>query len=65
MLADWYRQQRRKEALEKGREEGRAEVREIWLEWLRNWEAWDQRRTDARREGKEVTEPRPLAPDET
>ena len=63
MLADWYRKQRRKEAFEKGRAEGfaegRAEGDEIWLEWLKRWEEWHQRRTDAVLGRAPFTEPRP------
>ena len=79
MLADWYRKQGRKEAFEKGRAEGFAEGRaeafekgraegraagdEIWLEWLKRWEEWDQRRTDAVLGRAHFTEPRPSPPE--
>ena len=78
MLAAWYKKQIVKEAYEKGRAEGfaegraegyaegfaegRAQENEIWLEWLKRWEEWDQRRTDARKEGALFTEPRPEPP---
>lgn len=62
MLADWARKQWRREEREKGRVEGRALEREAWQNWSERLEAWEQRRTEAEREGRAFTEPRPAPP---
>ena len=64
MLAAWYKKQMEAKAREQGREEGRSEVKEMWLEWLKRWEEWDQRRADAKKEGAPFAEPRPDSPGE-
>ena len=64
MLADWARRQWRKEEREKGRVEGRALEREAWQDWRRKLEAWEQRKADAEREGRDFTELRPAPPSE-
>ena len=48
MLAERYLKSR----YDKGKEEGREEVQQLWL-------AWNQRREEALREGREFTEPPP------
>ena len=48
MLAERYLRSR----YAKGREEGREEVQQLW-------QAWNQRREEALREGREFTEPPP------
>ena len=55
MLADWARKQWRREEREKGRVEGRALEREAWQDWRRKLEAWEQRKADAEREGRDFS----------
>ncbi|MDE2787289.1 MAG: hypothetical protein OXL37_11555 [Chloroflexota bacterium] len=52
VLAKLYRDLVRQEGREEGREEGRAEAN-------RAWEAWNERREAAEREGSAFTEPPP------
>lgn len=52
----FYRQEGREKGREEGREEGRAEARE---EVQLAWEAWNERRLAAEREGLPFTEPPP------
>ncbi|MCY4367643.1 MAG: hypothetical protein OXE17_15670 [Chloroflexi bacterium] len=56
MLAERYLRSRyakaKAEGLKEGHQEGREEEREQWL-------AWNQRREEALREGREFTEPPP------
>ena len=58
MLAEWARRQWQKE----DREKGRAEERKIWQDWSERLDAWEQRRAQAEREGRDFTEPRPAPP---
>ena len=58
MLAEWARRQWQKEE----RERGRAEERKAWRAWLIELEAWEERKTEAQEEGRDFTEPRPVAP---
>ena len=60
MLADWARKQWRKEE----REKGRAEERMAWRTWLREVDAWEERKAAAERESRDFTEPRPARPGE-
>ena len=52
MLAERYLKSRYDKGKEDGREEGQEEERQRWL-------AWNQRREEALREGREFTEPPP------
>ena len=54
MLAEKYLRSRYAKGKEEGREEGLEEERQQWL-------AWNQRRLEALREGREFTEPPPDA----
>ena len=58
MLADWARKQWRKEE----REKGRAEERKVWRTWLREMNAWEERKAAAERESRDFTELRPAPP---
>ena len=74
MLAHWIRQAEIKEAREEGLAEGealglakgeslgRALEREVWQEWRRALEAWEQRRTEAENAGQRFNEPLPKPP---
>ena len=62
MLADWARKQWRKEEREKGRVEGQAEERKVWRTWLREMDAWEERKAAAERESRDFIEPRPAPP---
>ena len=62
MLADWARKQWRKEEREKGHVEGRAQERKAWQAWLRDLEAWEERKAEAERDSRDFTEPRPAPP---
>ncbi len=56
MLAERYLRSRYAKGKEDGREEGREEVQQ-------QWRAWNQRREEALRDGKEFTEPPPGSED--
>ena len=60
MLAEWARKQWRKEE----REKGRVEERKAWQSWLRETEAWERRKAEAEKEGRDFTERRPAPPDD-
>ena len=74
MLAAWVRREEIKEAREKGRVEGYAEgwnegyaegralERKAWQEWLKNLDAWEQRKSHAKNLGQDFQEPRPAPP---
>ena len=68
MLAAWYKKQMAIKAYEEsyalGLIEGRAEQRGAWRFWRKLAEQWEQRRTEAEREGRTLSEPRPPRPDE-
>ena len=51
-VIEGHKAEGRVEGLEQGREEGRAKVRA-------EWQAWNERRLDAEREGREFTESTP------
>ena len=68
MLAERYLRSRyakgKEEGLEEGREEGREKGREEGRKEERHqWQAWNQRREEALREGREFTEPPPSKPE--
>ena len=48
--------------LAKGESLGRALEREVWQEWRRALEAWEQRRTEAENAGQRFNEPLPKPP---
>ncbi len=52
MLAERYLKSRYENGKKEGREEGREEVQKLWL-------AWNRRREEALREGREFAEPPP------
>ena len=54
MLAERYLRSRYAKGREEGKDEGREEEREKWI-------AWNQRREEALKEGREFTEPPPNA----
>ncbi len=56
VLAKLYRDLVRQEGREEGREQGREEGRD---EANRAWEAWNERREAAERDGRAFTEPPP------
>ena len=58
MLAERYLRSRYAKGKEDGREEGREEVQQ-------QWRAWNQRREEALRDGKEFTEPPPGSEDKS
>ena len=58
MLAERYLRSRYAKGKEEGREEGREEGLE---EERQQWLAWNERRLEALREGREFTEPPPDA----
>ena len=63
MLAERYLRSRYDKGKEEGRQEGREEGREKGREEEReHWLAWNRRREEALREGKEFTEPPPSQP---
>ncbi len=68
MLAAWVRREEIKEAREKGQVEGRVEgrvlEREAWQDWLRRLEAWERRKAESEKEGRDFSEPRPAPPAE-
>ena len=63
MLAAWYKKEMVREAKEKGREEGRAERREAWLNWAVLVREWERRRVEAENEGRPFNDPPPVPPD--
>ena len=62
VLAAWFKKQMVNEALEKGREEGRASEREAWQDWRSKLEKWEKRRATAVDEGSTFEEPQPDPP---
>lgn len=76
MLAAWIRREQIKEAREQGRVEGyaeglaeghvegRAEERDAWRAWRIDMEVWQQRKSEAEREGRDFTELCPVPPDD-
>ena len=60
MLAEKYLKRRLREGIEIGRAEGKAEGKaEGRAETNQEWEAWNQRRLEAEKEGRPFTEPTP------
>ena len=66
MLAAWYKKEMqiksREEGRQEGRQEGREQERKAWKLWLEEVDAWEQRKSDAEREGSTFHEPRPVPP---
>ncbi len=66
MLAAWYKKEMqlksREEGRAEGREEGRAQNQQAWEFWLKELEAWEQRRVAVEGDGEVFTEPRPSPP---
>ena len=58
MLAAWARKQWQNEA----REKGRVEERKAWRAWLIELEAWEERKVEAEKRGRDFIEPRPTPP---
>ena len=59
MLAAWLK----KEMVREARAEGRSERREAWLTWAARVREWEQRRIEAKNEGKPFHDPSPVPPD--